>query len=101
MIPHERSLVEKLKDKSFALIGVNTDQSVDFFKKEAVKLPTTWRSFYDGQQGQICTSWSIHSFPSIFIIDAKGVLRFRDLRGEEMETAVEKLLAEAEAEKKS
>jgi hypothetical protein len=25
MIPHERSLVEKWKDKPFALIGVNSD----------------------------------------------------------------------------
>ena len=29
MYPHERSLVERLKDKPFALIGVNSDTDKD------------------------------------------------------------------------
>lgn len=28
MYPHERSLVEKLKDEPFAIIGVNSDEDV-------------------------------------------------------------------------
>jgi hypothetical protein len=31
MIPHERSLVERLKDKPFALLGVNSDVDKSYY----------------------------------------------------------------------
>ena len=33
MYPHERSLVKKLADKPFALVGVNSDDDLDELKK--------------------------------------------------------------------
>jgi hypothetical protein len=38
-------------------------------------------------------------FPSIYVLDHKGVIRYRDVRGEEMDKAVETLLAELRADK--
>jgi hypothetical protein len=38
--------------------------------------------------------WNVHSFPTIYVIDAKGAIRHKHIRGEELEKAVEKLLAE-------
>ena len=32
MYPHERSLVKKLKDQPFALIGVNSDRDLEKLK---------------------------------------------------------------------
>jgi len=102
MIPHERSLVEKLKDKPFALVGVNSDPSLDKVHAEAKKNGVTWRSFWSGPQGAngpIPTAWGITGWPSIFVLDHKGVVRFRDVRGEAMADAVGQLLAELEQEK--
>jgi hypothetical protein len=81
MIPHERSLVAKMKDKPFALIGVNSD--IDFAalkKKEFIEEKITWRSFScgpEGTTGAIPSTWGIGSWPTIFLIDAKGCLRNR------------------------
>lgn len=95
MIPHERSLVEKLKDKPFALVGVNTDQNAEVVKKGMEKHKVTWRSFLDGQGGPICKTWNINSFPTIMMLDKKGVIRFKGLyEDKEIEEAIEKLLAE-------
>ena len=52
MIPHERSLVEKWKDKPFALIGVNSDgtneeEGLKKFLEQAKEMGVTWRSFQD------------------------------------------------------
>ena len=33
MYPHERSLVEEMKDKPFALVGVNSDRTIERAKK--------------------------------------------------------------------
>jgi len=98
MIPHERSLVKKLEGRPFALIGVNTDSDREMVKTRSEKDQVTWRSFYDKTGGgHICRAWSINSFPSIFLIDHKGVIRYTDLYdNNQIEQAVEKLLAERE-----
>ena len=61
----------------------------------------TWRSFWCGERGTdgpIPTLWNVRGWPTIYVLDAKGVIRFRDVRGEEMTKAVEQLLAELAAE---
>ena len=50
MIPHERSLVDKWKDRPFALIGVNSDNTstekgMELYKTKAKEMGVTWRSF--------------------------------------------------------
>jgi hypothetical protein len=97
MIPHERSLVEELKNKPFALLGINTDGQAEYQKGLKAE-PVTWRSFDDGNtSGPICETWNIDSFPSIFVLDHEGVIRYRDVRGDDLEAAVKELVAKAEA----
>jgi len=104
MLPHERSLVADLKDKPFALIGVNSDPDLDMFHAEAKKNGVTWRSFWCGPKGAggpIPTRWQISGWPSIFVLDHKGVIRFRDLRGDALTGAVELLLVEQAKEQQA
>src|SRR5262245_48820634 len=98
MIPHERSLVEKLKDEPFALIGVNSDPK-DTLRMAMASEKISWRSFWDGGStgGPIASRWNVSGWPTIFVLDAKGVIRAKDLRDEAMEQKVEELLAELEA----
>jgi thiol-disulfide isomerase/thioredoxin len=97
MIPHEREMVERLKDKSFALISISADAEkktlTDFLVKE--KMP--WTHWWNGARGGILEEWDVHYFPTIYVIDAKGVIRFKDVRGEKLEKAVNELLEEAAA----
>ena len=37
----------------------------------------------------------VQSFPSIFVLDPAGVIRFKDVRGDDLEPAVTGLLSEA------
>ena len=102
MIPHERSLVERLKDKPFALIGVNSDPDKNYYFAEAEKMGVTWRSFWNGPKGTggpISAKWNVTGWPTIYVIDHKGVIRFKNVRGEKMDEAVDQLLAEMESGK--
>ncbi len=102
MLPHEKAMVKKLADKPFALLGINSDGDRSVVKPKMVTENVTWRQFMDGTtSGPIATKWNIHGWPTIFVLDHKGVIRFKNLRGEKLEEAVEKLLAEQEAEQKS
>ena len=97
MYPHERSLVEKLKDKPFALIGINSDPR-ETAQKALEEENLTWRSWWDGgnTSGPIASKWNVHLWPTIYVLDDKGVIRYKNVRGPAMETAVETLLAEME-----
>ena len=89
MYPHERSLVKRLEGKPFALIGVNSDKSKATVKSAMQSESITWRSFMDGGTGgPIAQGWHINGWPSIFVIDANGVIRYRDVRGPAMDRVV-------------
>lgn len=99
MIPHERSLVKRLEGKPFALIGVNTDPDREMVKSRSEKDQITWRSFYDRTTGgPISRAWSVRGFPTLYVIDSKGVIREVTHDGNAMERMVEKILAEMEKE---
>ena len=103
MIPHERSLVDQLKDAPFALIGVNSDKDKDYYFAEAKTMGVTWRSFWCGSKGTsgpIPTKWNVRGWPTIYVIDHKGVIRFKNVRGKQMEESVNALLAEQAREAK-
>src|SRR3982751_7031221 len=102
MYPHERSLVKKMADKPFALVGVNSDQNLEELKKVLEEEKITWRSFWNGKEGTrgpISTEWNVHGWPTLYLIDAKGVIRHKWIGGpepEKLDTAIDKLVAEAE-----
>ena len=103
MYPHERSLVKRLADEPFALIGVNSDGDKEALKKTLVKENITWRSFWngpDGTRGMISARWNVTGWPTIYILDHKGVIRFKGPRGEAMDEAVDQLLEELKAEER-
>lgn len=99
MFPHERSLVKKLSSKPFALLGVNTDTDRNQVKAANKKQQITWRSWFDGQGGPICSQYQVQGFPTLMVIDAKGVIRhkFVGSPGEKkLDDAIDTLLKDAQ-----
>jgi thiol-disulfide isomerase/thioredoxin len=94
MIPHEREMVEKLKDKPFVLVSISADEKkktlTDFLAKE--KMP--WTHWWNGAEGGLVEAWDIGHFPTIYVLDAKGVIRYTEIRGRKLEEAVNELLGE-------
>jgi serine/threonine protein kinase/peroxiredoxin len=96
----QRELAEKMKQRRFAMVGVNCDEDRAEAQKVAEREKMTWKNFWDGRWGRITQEWQIQAYPTTIVIDHKGVIRYRNLSGKELENAVEKLLKEAETEKK-
>jgi peroxiredoxin len=100
MYPQERALVARLKDRPFALLSVDTDETVEALKKSIASGEISWRCWYDGgMAGPITTRWGVSAFPTIFVLDKAGAIRFKDVRGEGLEKAVARLLDEAPGQK--
>ena len=96
MYPHERSLVEKYKDQPFAIVGINSDRDRDKLKERMAEENITWKSFFDGggTGGPIASTWNVSGWPTIYVLDADGRIRFKDVRGDAMDAAIEELMAE-------
>ena len=95
MLPDEKRLVARLKDKPFALIGINSDGERCALLKIMHKQGITWRNIVDGHlNGPVASRWNVHQWPTLYLLDSKGVIRYIDVRGKEMEKAVMLLLKE-------
>ena len=97
MYPHERSLVKRLANEPFALIGVNSDRDLAKLRPRLKEENISWRSFWNGPKGTggpISTKWGVRGWPTIYILHHKGVIRFKGPRGEKMDKAVDQLLEE-------
>lgn len=99
MIPHERELVKRLKGKPFALIGLSADDDrqtvTDFIAQE----PMPWTHWWTGPEGEALQTLRVQFFPTLYVLDAKGVIRFKDLREDDLDKAVDALLKELESAK--
>ena len=101
MYPHERSLVKRLESEPFALIGINSDQDREALKQTLVDEKITWRSFWNGgsTDGPISKRWNVTSWPTVYVLDGEGRIRFKNVRGEKLDAAVDELLAEMKSRK--
>lgn len=96
--PHERLLLERHKDKPFAIVGVNCD-SKERHRTVLDLKKVTWRSWWDGRDGPLARKWNVSTYPTLYILDHDGVIRFKDLRDKELDAAVDQLIKDVPAQK--
>ena len=98
MLPHERSLVKRLEAEPFALLGINSDGDAETVNGILRDNDISWRQAIDGStNGPWAKRWNVSGWPTIYILDHEGRIRFKDLRDERMEAAVMQLLEELKA----
>jgi thiol-disulfide isomerase/thioredoxin len=80
LVPLERDLVARLKGLPFALLGVDCQDDRETARKVMAREGMSWPSWYDGaaNPGHIVKRYHVQMYPSIFVIDAKGIIRARD-----------------------
>jgi thiol-disulfide isomerase/thioredoxin len=99
MLPHERELVKRMKDRPFVLLAVNvgTDGATPGFKAFLEKEQMTWPNICDGESQAV--AWFATSPPTLDVVDAKGVYRYFSVEEKDLDAVVEKLVKEAESAK--
>lgn len=101
-VPHEKELVQRFKGRPFVLIGVNGDNTRENGSKAVQKHEIPWQSFWNGERGSansIAAAWNVRGWPTVYVIDAKGVIRQKYLHRKRLDEPLEKLVAEAEGKK--
>jgi thiol-disulfide isomerase/thioredoxin len=99
MEPQMQKLVTRHAGKPFALLEVNSDSDPGEWKRVMKKEGYTWRCWADGgTEGPLGRNWNVTQWPTVYVLDARGVIRHKELRGEALARAVEKLLGEQAAQ---
>ena len=75
LIPYQREFVTKMKKRPFVLLGVNADKRAEAASIQR-KNVTNWRSWLDGPNGPIRAKWQVKGYPTTFILDRKGTIRY-------------------------
>jgi thiol-disulfide isomerase/thioredoxin len=95
-LPEEKRVAERFATKPFVILGVNTDRDRAVASRVVSARSVTWRSFWDRSQvGPISTAYNVTGFPMLYLIDARGVIRHRDVPPDEESLAahIESMLA--------
>jgi hypothetical protein len=90
--------MKRLAGKPFALLGVNSDGDRQKLKEAIKEEGITWRSWWDGggTSGPIATQWNIRNWPTMYLLDAKGVIRHKSVGSpgdETLDKWIDELLA--------
>jgi peroxiredoxin len=98
MYPYERLMLELYERWPFAMVAVETGSSPDAVKTareaEGLRYRAWWDAPDDTGQGPIAAAWRISGFPAVYVVDARGVIRFVDLRQEDLLKGVRQVLTE-------
>ena len=96
--PYQRKMLEQYKGQNVVLLGVNSDDELETIREAKEREKLHYRTWWDGDtNGPISTAWDVRAWPSTFILDEEGVIRFVGRRGDGMIEAVDQLLEETRA----
>ena len=86
--------MKRHKEDAFALVAVNCHDNQEEFLEGQEEIKTDYASIFGG--ASIASDWGVSAFPTMFILDAEGKIRFKGVRGEALDEAVQELLDEME-----
>lgn len=92
-MPNLKAIYKDFKDRGFEILGISldTDKKLlgDYLKQAA--LPWQIACSWDGWNDRTAKLYGINATPSTWLIDRDGIVRYCDVRGEELRKAVEVL----------
>ena len=97
--PYLRLLTEVYGNWPFVILGVNSDPSREQARQASKERGLQYRAWWDGRgeratEGPIAREWQVVGWPTTYVLDADGVIRFVDLRQDDLVRGVKQLMNE-------
>lgn len=95
-LPNMRTLYKKYHDKGFEIVSISLDESREKYESFLEKEPLPWKHVFSGEgwKNDLVALYEVEGVPFLFLVDKKGIMRYFDVRGEELAKAVELLVKE-------
>jgi len=101
-MPNVVKAYAKFKDKGFEIYGVSLDQDKDRWVEAIKKDGITWPQVSDLKQWDCepAKQYGVTGIPATFLLDREGKIIAKNLRGDDLEKAIENALAEGKSSSK-
>ena len=95
-MPNVKNVYSKFHPQGFEIVGVSLDQSRDRLDQFLKSNQIVWPQYFDGKwwNNDVAVRYGIKSIPTTILVDKAGKIRYKSLRGKQLENAVQQLLAE-------
>ena len=94
-LPNVIAAYQKYHDKGFEIIGVSLDDEQPVLESFLEDNKMGWPEYFDGLhwKNKLAVKYGVMSVPADYLLDGKGRIIGKDLRGEALDAAVAKALA--------
>jgi len=89
-LPNVLETYEKYHAKGFEIVGISLDSDKGRLTSFTEKQKMTWRQYFDGKGwgNKLAGKYGVNSIPMTYLLDGEGKILAKNLRGEELGTAV-------------
>ena len=93
-LPNVLSTYAKYRSKGFDIVGISLDKDVQALKEFIKSKGMPWAQYCDGQvwESKMALNYGVMGIPATFLVDGRGIIIGRDLRGPMLEAAVAEAL---------
>ena len=94
-VPHERELHARMQGRPFVLLGVNCGDEREKARETVAKHEMNWQHLWDRggtRTSPIQIAYNVQHWPTTFVVDRSGVIRYIDVHGHDLDRAVDELL---------
>lgn len=97
-LPTRQRNYERYRHRDFEIIGVNLDFELDSLRAYLSTRKIEWPQIANGQgwQSPLVDLYGVTALPKNFLLDRKGVIRYKDLSGASLSAKIYELLNEPE-----
>ena len=90
-VPNLVSLYNKYKDCGLGIVGISLDEDEDSWKSAIEENKMSWTQLSDlqGWDNAAARLYGVESIPHILVVNKKGEIIAKDLRGEELKSCIE------------
>jgi hypothetical protein len=84
-----------MQGRPFAILSIHVDESKKTVTQSITSGEITWRCLWESHgKRPNCDRWHVGFIPSVYVIDADGIIRAKDVNGKALDEAVEACLPE-------
>ena len=93
-LPNLKTFYENTDRSKFEIISVVGDSSIEDLTNVIGKYDISWPQIISNESNQIKEKYGISGYPTTFLLNTEGVIIAKNLRGEDLEQKIKKLIIE-------
>ncbi|HUV37815.1 MAG TPA: redoxin domain-containing protein [Patescibacteria group bacterium] len=95
-MPNVKKVYANNHAKGFEIIGISLDDKESKFKEYMESEQMPWPQIFDGKgwQSELGQLYAVSAIPATYLLDREGKIRYKNMRGGDLERTVQELLGE-------